>query len=108
MTRDRLPALLALAALSLACAEAKAPERGSDDPGAQTARITADNQLLADVQQSVNEVVRNSPDCEAAKASMEEANRKIADADSKVQTAAGRTTLDAMRTQVKRVAELCP
>ena len=108
MRGNCLGAVLAVAVCSVACAEAKAPERGSDDIGAQTARITADNQLLADVQQSVNEVVRNAPDCEAAKASMEEANRKIADADGKVQTATGRTTLDAMRTQVKRVAELCP
>ena len=108
MRGNRLGAVLAVAAVSFACAEAKAPERGSDDPGAQTARIAADNQLLADVQQSVNEVVRNAPDCEAAKASMEEANRKIAEADGKVQTATGRTTLDAMRAQVKRVAELCP
>jgi hypothetical protein len=100
--------VVAVAAFSLGCAEAKAPARDADDPGAQTARLTADNQLLADVQQSVNEVVRNAPDCEAAKASMAEANRKIEAADSKVQTATGRTTLDAMRVQVKRVAELCP
>ena len=101
-------AALAAACLALGCAEAKAPARDSDDPGAQAARVGADTQLLADAQQAVNEVVRNAPDCEAAKASMEEANRKIAEAEGKVQTAAGRTTLDAMRTQVKRVADLCP
>lgn len=104
----RRVALAVLCAAALACAEAKAPERDSDDPGAQAARVGADTRLLQDVQQAVNEVVRNAPDCEAAKASMDEANRKIADAESKVQTAAGRTSLDAMRTQVKRVAELCP
>jgi len=60
------------------------------------------------VEQSVNEVVRNAPDCEAAKASMAEANRKLEEAAGKVQTATGRTTLEAMRQQVRRVAELCP
>lgn len=109
MTRPaRRFALAAVWAAAFACAEAKAPDRQSDDPAAQTARIGADHQLLQDAQQAVNEVVRNAPDCEAAKASMEEANRKIEEAASKVQTAAGRTTLDAMRTQVRRVAELCP
>jgi hypothetical protein len=101
-------ALALLAAGALSCAEAKAPDRQSDDPGAQAARVGADTELLAGVQQAVNEVVRNSPDCEAAKASMPEANRKIAEAEGRVQTAAGRTSLDAMRTQVKRVSELCP
>jgi hypothetical protein len=90
------------------CGEAKAPGPQSQDPEAQAARVAADTHLLQDAQQAVNEVVRNAPDCEAAKASMEAANRKIAEAEAKVQTATGRTTLDAMRTQVKRVAELCP
>ncbi|HEY7511712.1 MAG TPA: hypothetical protein VIG50_15750 [Vicinamibacteria bacterium] len=93
---------------AISCGEAKAPERQADDPAAQAARVGADTQLLQDAQQAVNAVVRNAPDCEAAKASMEEANRKIEEADAKVQTAAGRTTLDAMRAQVRRVAELCP
>lgn len=94
-------------ALLAGCAE-KAPESKPDDIGAQTARITHDTEVLAEAQQAVNAVVRNSPDCEAAKASMEEANRKIEEAAGKVQTATGRTTLDAMRQQVRRVAELCP
>ena len=99
---------LGIVALALSCGEAKAPGPQSQDPEAQAARVAADTHLLQDAQQAVNEVVRNAPDCEAAKASMDEANRKIAEAESKVQTATGRTTLDAMKTQVKRVAELCP
>jgi hypothetical protein len=39
---------------------------------------------------------------------MPEANRKIEEAAGRIQTAAGRTTLDALRAQVRRVAELCP
>lgn len=94
--------------LFAACAGDKPPEGRSDNLGDQAARIGADTQLLQDAQQSVNEVVRNAPDCEAAKASMAEANRKIEEASAKVQTSTGRTTLDAMRQQVRRVAELCP
>jgi hypothetical protein len=101
-------ALACALALFVGCAREKAPEARSDDIGDQTARIANDTQVLQDAQQSVNEVVRNSPDCEAAKASMAEANRKIEEAAGKVQTATGRTTLDAMRQQVRRVADLCP
>jgi len=85
-----------------------APEPKADDLGEQAARIGNDTEVLQDAQQAVNEVVRNAPDCQAAKASMAEANAKIEDAAARVQTAAGRTTLDAMRKQVARVAELCP
>ena len=101
-------ALLCALALGAGCAGEKAPDGRSDDIGDQTARIANDTRVLQDAQQSVNEVVRNAPDCEAAKASLAEANRKIEEAAGKVQTSTGRTTLDAMRQQVRRVAELCP
>jgi len=102
-------AVAALAcALLASCARDKPPEPKADDIGAQTARIANDTHVLRDAQESVNAVVRNAPDCEVAKASMEEANRKIEEAAGKVQTSTGRTTLDAMRQQVRHVAELCP
>lgn len=107
MTRPLAAALCAAAVLA-SCARDKAPEPKADDIGAQTARIANDTEVLGDAQAAVNEVVRNAPDCEVAKASMAEANRKIEEAEGKVQTATGRTTLDAMRQQVRRVAELCP
>jgi hypothetical protein len=100
----RLAGLL-VCALWFGCTADPAPETPPDDAAA---RIGNDTQVLQDAQQAVNEVVRNAPDCEAAKASMAEANAKIEDAAARVQTAAGRTTLDAMRKQVARVAELCP
>jgi PBP1b-binding outer membrane lipoprotein LpoB len=103
-----LAAVLCAAAVLAGCAGEKAPEPKADDIGAQTARIANDTQVLGEAQAAVNEVVRNAPDCEVAKASMAEANRKIEEAEAKVQTATGRTTLDAMRQQVRRVAELCP
>jgi hypothetical protein len=98
--------LAALAcAVLLGCTSDPAPEPAPDDAAA---RIGNDTQVLQDAQEAVNEVVRNAPDCEAAKASLVEANAKIEDAAARVQTAAGRTTLDAMRKQVARVGELCP
>jgi hypothetical protein len=90
------------------CGDRKPPEPKADDIGAQAARIGNDTEVLQDAQAAVNAVVRNAPDCEAAKASMEEANRKIEEAAGRIQTTTGRTTLDAMRQQVRRVAELCP
>ena len=101
------PAVAFVLLVVVGCAR-EPPEPKPDDIGAQTARIANDTEVLADAQQAVNAVVRNAPDCEAAKASMDEANRKIEEAAGKVQTATGRTTLDAMRQQVRRVAELCP
>ena len=99
--------LAAILTVFVAC-DRKAPEPKSDDIGDQTARIASDTRVLQDAQSSVNEVVRNAPDCEVAKASMAEANRKLEEAAGKVQTATGRTTLEAMRQQVRRVADLCP
>jgi hypothetical protein len=97
-----------LLALAAGCSGDKPPETRSQDIDDQAARIGSDTKVLQDAQQSVNEVVRNAPDCEAAKASMAEANRKLEEAAGQVQTAAGRATLEAMRQQVRRVAELCP
>lgn len=99
---------LCAVALLTGCAGDDPPEAKDDDIGAQTARIANDTEVLQEAQQAVNTVVRNSPDCDAAKTSMEEANRKLEEAAGKVQTATGRTTLEAMRQQVRRVAELCP
>jgi hypothetical protein len=99
---------LCAAALLAGCAGDKPPEPKPDDIGAQTGRIASDTEVLGAAQAAVNEVVRNAPDCPAARASMEEANRKLEEAAGQVQTAAGRTTLEAMRQQVRRVAELCP
>lgn len=107
MRRCGALALAATLFVFVAC-DRKAPEARSDDIGDQTARIANDTRVLQDAQPSVNEVVRNAPDCEMAKASMAEANRRLEEAAGKVQTATGRTTLEAMRQQVRRVAELCP
>jgi DNA repair exonuclease SbcCD ATPase subunit len=102
---------LTLALAIVACGKSeqqKAQEEAARDLGAQTADIAADTRLLGDAQAAVNEVVRNAPDCEAAKASMEAANQKLAEADRQVRTSTGRVTLDAMRKQLKQVSELCP
>ena len=108
MTRMAAAVPVLAAALFAGCAGEKAPEPKADDIGAQTARISNDTEVLAEAQGAVNEVVRNAPDCEVAKASMAEANRAIEEAAGKIQTAAGRTTLEALRQQVRRVGELCP
>jgi PBP1b-binding outer membrane lipoprotein LpoB len=99
---------LACALVLIGCSREKKPPEVSQDPGDQAARVANDTKVLGDAQQAVNAVVRNAPDCDAAKASMEEANRKIEEASAAVQTAAGRATLDAMRQQVLRVSQLCP
>jgi hypothetical protein len=98
-----LAALVVLSAtFTPACQEEKAA------PPPDMARIAADNQAMKDAEAAANTVIRNATDCEAARAALPDAQAKLDEAERRVQTAAGRTTLDALKTQVRRVAELCP
>lgn len=56
----------------------------------------------------VNEVIRNTADCDAAKALIPEAYKRIEEARRKVTAPASGPTLDALKVQVDRVAQVCP
>lgn len=101
--RTLLTAVLPLALL--ACQ--KAPEKESG-LGEQVASAAADTRVLKDVQEAANAVLRSADDCDAVKAALPEANRRLDEAAGKLTTATGRTTLDALRTQVASVGRNCP
>jgi hypothetical protein len=82
---------------------------GCEDPNKKKIeKIDQDTQILQGVNRAVNEVLRNQTDCAVAKPLITEAYQKIDDARGKVQGPASPTTLDALKTQVDRVAQICP
>ena len=71
-------------------------------------RIDHDQEVLRKAGAEVNEVIRNSPDCEVAKPLVMEAYQRIEDARQQVSVPASQQTLDALKVQVDRVAQVCP
>jgi hypothetical protein len=90
----------ALLALSLAGCESKTQKA--------IERIEDDKAALGKVTAVVNEVIRNSADCTAAKASIPEAYQRIDEARGQLTAPASQQTLDALKVQVDRVAQVCP
>jgi hypothetical protein len=71
-------------------------------------RIDADSQIIGRASAAVNEVIRNSPDCDIAKPLLAEAYQRIDEARRQIRVAANRQLLETMKTQVDRVAQACP
>jgi hypothetical protein len=71
-------------------------------------KVSHDEEILRGAGAAVNEVIRNSPDCEVAKPLMAEAYQRIERARQDVSVPASQQTLDALKAQVDRVAEACP
>jgi hypothetical protein len=71
-------------------------------------KINQDTEILQGVNGAVNEVIRNSTDCVAAKPLIPEAYQKIDEARKQVTAPATQATLDALKAQVDRVAQVCP
>ncbi len=94
--------LLALACLALALAACENRREKAIQ------KISHDDDVLGKVNAAVNEVIRNSPDCEVAKPLIPEAYQKIADARKEVSAPATQATLDALKVQVDRIAQVCP
>ena len=116
MTTRRLWTVALAAALPvLACgggAPSRAPGPGPSPSvkplGDMLDDVRADTELLGRANETANEVVRNAGDCELAKPLIAEAKSHLDEAEPKLRTIAGRTSLDAMRKQVAKVADLCP
>jgi type II secretory pathway component PulM len=71
-------------------------------------KIGHDEEILKKVNAAVNEVIRSAPDCEVAKPLIPEAYQRIADARGQVTAPATQQTLDALKVQVDRIAQVCP
>jgi len=89
--------VLALAACGAADRRQKAVER-----------IDHDQEVIRRAGLAVNEVIRNQTDCEVAKPLIPEAYQRIEDARKEVGAPASQQTLDALKVQVDRVAQVCP
>jgi hypothetical protein len=71
-------------------------------------KIDHDQEVLRRAGAAVNEVLRNSLDCDVAKPLLTEAYQLIEDARPQVSVPASQQTLDTMKAQVDRVARTCP
>jgi hypothetical protein len=80
----------------------------ASDPGTATGNAASDTAVLKEAQAAANEVLRNADQCEAAKAALPEANRKLDEAAGRVRTATGQETLKTLRAQVRTVEQNCP
>lgn len=94
-------ALLVALLVSLVACQGKGPEGQATD-------IASDNQVLKEAGQAATAVVQAAGDCEAVKAALGEANRKLEEAERQVQTPAGRRTIETLKRQVKNIADACP
>jgi hypothetical protein len=71
-------------------------------------QISHDQEVLQKVNGAVNEVIRNSPDCEVAKPLIKEAYQRIDEARPLLSAPASGPMLEALKVQVDRVAQVCP
>ncbi len=92
---------LALCVLSAACSKEKEKQGPLQHVG-------QDRAALQDVTAAVNEVIRNAADCDAAKAAMPEADRRLSEAHGKVKEPVSQETLKVLAAQLKGVREACP
>ena len=99
-------AMVVTAALAVAgCKGASKPE--SLQVGKDVGNIAADTATTRTASAAVNELVRVSDDCDAARALMPQATASVDEAAKHIRTVAGQTTLDALRSQIKKVQQGC-
>lgn len=101
--------VVAAAVMTTACGMGKpAPSPSPSGIGAQVKAMEQDINTMAEAQAAANDVIRAAGDCDAARPLIPAANARLDEAQRKVQTATGRTTLEALRKKVREVSENCP
>jgi hypothetical protein len=93
-----------VALLAAACG---GEEKPTPDIGQAAAEIVSDTEVLKEAQAAANDLIRSAPECEAVTALFAEVKRKLDEAAARVQTEAGRTTLQALRSRIKPIGEAC-
>ena len=83
-------------------------QKKEENLGDQAAKIVSDTNVLREANDAANSVIREATDCEAVKAVLPEANRRLDEVAGKIWTATGRTTFEALRKQVATIAQNCP
>jgi uncharacterized lipoprotein len=74
----------------------------------EVANISSDTAALEEASAAANAVIRNNMDCDTVNAAMPEANKRLEEAAGRIRTPAGRATLEALKNQVRAVAQNCP
>ncbi len=79
----------------------------SETLGNQISGTAADTQIMKEAQSAANRIIRNMADCDAVKADIKEVWSKLDEVEAKLETAAGRSTVQSLRKQVKNVTDTC-
>ena len=74
----------------------------------EVANISSDTAALEEASAAANAVIRNSMDCDTVNAAMPEANKRLDEAAGRIRTPTGRAALEALKNQVRAVAQNCP
>jgi hypothetical protein len=98
----RATAAVLLSGLALGCQ----PEPAK--VGTDVGRAAADTETLRVASAAVNEVLRLSHDCDAARPLIAEAKAKLQETEPHVRTTTGRATLEALRAQLANIETNCP
>lgn len=80
---------------------------GGSDVDSATAKTISDTAVMREAEAAANEVIRSTGDCEAVGTAYAGAIAKLDEVESRVQTQAGRTTLQTLRKQVTTAGEAC-
>jgi hypothetical protein len=92
-----------------ACGGGKpAPSPSPSGLGAELKAMEMDMNTMKEANAAASDVIRAAGDCDAARPLIASANARLDEAQRKVQTSTGQTTLDALRKKVRDVAENCP
>ncbi len=106
--RAALAALLALWAFGCKASEKATSAETPRDLGTQVGDAGADTKTMAEANEAAGTVIRAGGDCDAVKAALPNASATLDDVEKRIRTATARTTLEALRTQVRHFAEACP
>ena len=98
-------------AVVIACAACGGKPTPSPSPsglGAQVKAMEEDINVMREANAAADDVIRAAGDCDAARPLIPAANARLDEAARKIQTAAARQTMEALRKKVREVAENCP
>lgn len=78
-----------------------------EETGQQTSEVINDTSVMREAVRAANDVIRNATDCDLVRSAAPEVYRKLDEAEAKIQTTTGRTSLRELSRQVKNVADAC-
>ena len=80
---------------------------GEKGLGEQLGGAISDIDVVKEAEAAANKIIRNASDCEFVKSEVDGVVQALDDVEGEIQTGTGRTTMDTLREQVRRIAEAC-